>query len=374
MRRRRSCGRGGAAGLCAVLAIAGCSDDGEGAATTEADVDTVITTTESWEALVADVAAESPGVPGVAVAVIAPGVDVAVAAGTAGDDGSSLTPDHPFRISSNTKTFTAAAVLRLVEEGTIGLDDSLAALVDEGLLDPTLVELLAGDGYDVGAIIVQHLLGHTSGLYDYAADVDYQTFVLGAPDQHWERADQVAFAIEHGNPLGQPGEVYAYSDTGYVLLGNILERATDGTLGAALRGLLGFAELGVDSTWLETVEPPPAGVPERAQQFYETQDMSVADPSFDLYGGGGLVSTVADLASFARALLRGEVFDDPRDARRDDRGPAGERGCGGGDGAVPLRSPLPRIVLVEQRLLGNVRHRLSGRRRHDRCVGVPSEP
>ena len=47
-----------------------------------------------------------------------------------------------------------------------------------------------------------------------------------------------------------------------------------------------------------------------ASQFYETQDMVDADPSFDLYGGGGLVSTVADLAVFYDALLGGEVFED----------------------------------------------------------------
>ena len=194
-----------------------------------------------WQQLVDDVAASSPGVPGVALAVLGDGVDVAVAAGSGGPElDDPLTPERPFRIASNTKTFTAAATLRLVEEGAIRLDQPIAELVD-----PALLELLTDDGYDTEAITVAHLLQHTSGLYDYASDVDFQTIVLGDPERHWTRADQVLMAMEGGDPLGEPGEVFAYSDTGYVLLGDIIERATGDTLAAAFRELLRFDELGL---------------------------------------------------------------------------------------------------------------------------------
>ena len=111
--------------------------------------------------------------------------------------------------------------------------------------------------------------------------------------------------------LGAPGAQYAYSDTGYVLLGDLIERATSKSLAAAYRDLLHFDQLGLDQTWLESVEPEPAGTADRAHQFYEDLDTYDADPSFDLYGGGGLVSTVRDLATFYRALLTGGVFADP---------------------------------------------------------------
>lgn len=314
--RRRSSALGGLAGLAAVVVLAACSEDGERSATPSTapvgPVSTAVATAanasdRSWQKLVDEFAAESPGVPGVALAVVAPGIDVAVAAGTgAPEPERPLTPDQPFRVASNTKTFTAAATLRLVEQGAIGLDDPIA-----GLIDSALAGLLDGDGYDTGAITVRQLLLHTSGIYDYASDVDYQTVVLGDITQRWERIDQVRFAVDRGDPLGEPGGQFASSDTGYVLLGDLIERATGDSLAAAYRELLRFDDLGLDETWLETAEPVPDGVADRAHQYYEDLDTYDADPSFDLYGGGGLVSTVDDLAAFYRALLSGEVFQDP---------------------------------------------------------------
>lgn len=304
-------------GVVAVLALAvvlaACSDDdASGPTSIPESTSAPVPTTQPenarpWQELVAEFAADSPGVPGVAMAVITPDLDLAVAAGS-GDPESvePLTADQPFRIASNTKTFTAAATLRLVEDGVIALADPIAARVD-----PALVERLDGDGYDTAAITVEQLLLHTSGIYDFASDVDYQTAVLGELSQHWERFDQVRFATDRGDPLGAPGVQYSYSDTGYVLLGDLIERATDQSLAVAYRELLHFDQLGLDQTWLESLEPEPAGIADRAHQFYEDLDTYDADPSFDLYGGGGLVSTVGDLATFYRALLTGGVFADP---------------------------------------------------------------
>jgi D-alanyl-D-alanine carboxypeptidase len=307
--RRALTARVGLAGLIAASLLFGCTDDDgdRSSASSPPASRTSPPRTDDWQQLVDEFAADSPGVPGVALAVLAPSadIDVTVAAGSAGPD-EPLTPNRPFRIASNTKTFTAAATLRLVESDVIGLDDPIA-----GRIDPELVDLLAGDGYDTDAITVRQLLQHTSGIYDYASDVDYQTVVLGGKgEQHWERVDQVRFAVERGEPIGPPGQQYAYSDTGYILLGDLLERATGRTLGGAYRELLDFDHLGLDHTWLETVERTPPGTADRAHQYYEELDTYAADPSFDLYGGGGLVSTVDDLAAFYRAVFAGGVFAD----------------------------------------------------------------
>jgi len=311
--RGRPVAPGVRATLIAAVVLAACSDDDAGGATsipvsTPAPVST--TQPESavpWQELVAEFAADSAGIPGLAMAVITPDLDLAVAAGSGDpESGEPLAPDQPFRIASNTKTFTAAATLRLVEDGVIGLADPIG-----GRVDPDLVARLDGDGYDTASITVEQLLLHTSGIYDYASDVDYQTEVLGELSQHWERFDQVRFATDQGDPLAAPGAQYAYSDTGYVLLGDVIERATGDSLAVAYRELLHFDQLGLDQTWLESVEPVPAGIADRAHQFYEDLDTYDADPSFDLYGGGGLVSTVRDLATFYRALFTGGVFTDP---------------------------------------------------------------
>jgi D-alanyl-D-alanine carboxypeptidase len=167
----------------------------------------------------------------------------------------------------------------------------------------------------VPAIRVRHLLQHTSGLYDYAEDKTFQAFVVSHPRHRWTRAEQIRFAMTHGRPLFRPGTEQAYSDTGYILLGEMLERLTGRGLAAAYRQLLRFDRLGLDETYLEQREPAPAQAPPRLHQYLGAADTTAVDPTFDLYGGGGLVSTVDDLTRFYRALLGGQVFKKPATLR-----------------------------------------------------------
>jgi D-alanyl-D-alanine carboxypeptidase len=250
--------------------------------------------------------ASTPSIPGEVLLVRAPGVDFAGASGYFDRERRvPLEPDDGFRIASNTKTFTAAAVLRLVEDGRIGLDDPIA-----NHLSPGAAAELAGDGYDTTSITVRHLLTHTSGIYDYATDDEYQAAVVTQPQKRWTRDEQVRFAVDHGDPLSPPGAEVHYSDTGYVLLGEIIERTTGQPLPTAYRTLLGFEDLGLDHTYVETLGRTPPGVGPPAHQYIGDIDFATADPSFDLYGGGGLVSTAADLATFYKALFTDKVFDE----------------------------------------------------------------
>src|SRR3954468_23066113 len=245
-----------------------------------------------------------PAFPGVALAVRAPGFSWSSAAGDADRaTRKPLTSRAPFRIASVTKTFTAAAILRLVEDGKLGLDDPVATH-----LSSSTATLLRRGGYDVGAIRVRNLLQHTSGLFDYADTQAYETSVISHPRHRWSRGEQLRFAMTHGKPLFPAGSNFRYSDTNYILLGEILERRTGLGLASALRTLVGFKRLGLAHTYLETLEPAPAGVGQRAHQYLGTTDATGFDPSFDLYGGGGLVSTVDELARFYRALLEGDVY------------------------------------------------------------------
>jgi D-alanyl-D-alanine carboxypeptidase len=99
-------------------------------------------------------------VPGEILTVRAPGIDQTVATGFADVDAQTpLEPDTPFRVASMTKTFVAAAVLRLVEEGKVNLDDPITDYLSAESLD-----VLRADGYDVDQITVRQLLQHTSGL------------------------------------------------------------------------------------------------------------------------------------------------------------------------------------------------------------------
>jgi D-alanyl-D-alanine carboxypeptidase len=246
-----------------------------------------------------------PSIPGEAVSVRAPGLAVEVARGRA--DLAARTPltvATPFRIASVTKTFLAAAVLRMVERGAFALDRPVADLVA-----PATAAQLAQGGYRPDRITVRMLLDHTAGLFDYATSARYDRANVDQPQRHWTRAEQLALAMQ-GRRVAAPGRRYHYSDTGYVLLGEILERAAGRPLAAAVRDALGFERLGLRHTFWETFEPPPGGSPPRAHQYYGTTfDNATLDASSDLYGGGGLVSTVGDLSRFFRALFDGRVFE-----------------------------------------------------------------
>ena len=266
---------------------------------------------DTW---VADELAAFPELPGEIVLVDSPRAHAVTAQGWADGLGGEepLTAEHEFRIASVTKTFVAATVLRLVEEGELALDDPIAEH-----LPGRFTRLLTDDGYDVDAITVSQLLDHTAGLSDYAAhSADYLSVAAEDVDHRWTPEEQVRFAMDHGDPLGPPGTAYAHADTGYVLVGQIVETVTGRPLADAVRAILDLDGLGLRHTWWERLEPPPAERAPRMHNVFGTLDTTEQDPSVDLYGGGGLVSTADDLARFYEALFGGEVFDDPATLER----------------------------------------------------------
>ncbi len=128
------------------------------------------------------------------------GLDWSGAAGHAARDSDEpLTPRHTFRIASNTKTYVATAILRLAEQGRLSIDDLLAKhLTDEERT------LLTGDGYDLNAITMRHVLSHTSGLDEHAGDPRYEATILANPQYQWTREEQVRRLVEWRDPVGAP--------------------------------------------------------------------------------------------------------------------------------------------------------------------------
>lgn len=255
--------------------------------------------------------AGDPSIPGVQIAVYSPRLhlDWSGASGhVALGGGERLLPDQPFRLASVTKAFTAAVILRLAEQNRLALTDPIEHYVSEDT-----AKLLRSGGYDPAAISVQHLMTHRSGLVDHTNSPAFLESLTAKP-HHWTAREQVALAMTLKGPLNDPGAAYHYSDTGYVLLGEIVERATGRSLARATREQLKFQRLGLATTWWEGQEPEPKKHKPRAHQYVAAGDVDATalDPSFDLYGGGGLVSTTHDLTRFFRAVIRGEIFDQPQ--------------------------------------------------------------
>jgi D-alanyl-D-alanine carboxypeptidase len=138
-----------------------------------------------------------------------------------------------FRIASVTKPFVATIVLELVGEGKLALDDSvehwLPGLVPNG-----------------GNITIRELLNHTSGIYNYVDDPEFEQAEIDDPTHIWAPPQLIAVATSHP-PLFEPGRGWSYSNTNYVILGLVVEAVTGTPLEQQLRGRL-FKPLALGST------------------------------------------------------------------------------------------------------------------------------
>ena len=200
---------------------------------------------------------------------------------------------------------TAAIALRLKERGRLNLDAPIA-----GLLSPAHVDLLRSAGHACDAITPRQLMQHSAGLSDHADDA-YVRDVLADPAHAWTRGEQLRRYTSQPRPIGPPGAKFQYSDTGYVLLGEIIERTAGDSLAAVARRELGFDRLGLATTWWEIAEPAPAGAAPRARQFLGKRDVTDVSATMDLYGGGGLVMSARDLARWTADLFEGRVYERP---------------------------------------------------------------
>ncbi len=217
--------------------------------------------------------------------------------------------EQPALIASNTKTFVAVAILKLIEEGEVKLDDPIFKF-----LSHNSKIVLGKSGYDVYDITIRNLLSHTSGIFDYAGTDKYMQRIKTEPRHRWTRDEQIQLAMSIGRPLGIAGDVFAYSDTNYLLLTEIIETITKREFYLAIRDLIDYKSLGMDATWFSTLENHPDNVGSMVYQYVTSEGLNnhMIDHSFDLYGGGGIASTTKDLAMFLFYLFNGKIFKNPK--------------------------------------------------------------
>lgn len=296
----------------AVLLLTGLAGCGQPAS--EAPATDVLTFMKTTEEKLLGALAQDETLPGASVHIVVPALELDWGVGVGEADANGTVPftaRHPIRISSVTKPFVAAAVLRLQEQGRIELDAPIVRYLTE-----THWEILEHGDYDPGTLTVRHLLTHTSGLVDTFNSQSFQDYFLavldGGATKTFSLEDQLAAAVEGGEPTGAPGERQQYTDTGYILLGAILEQITGQNMALATRSLTGYGSFARNNTWWEIYEAPPAGSLHRARQYYGTFEADgFGDAPFDLFGGGGMISSAEELARFFWALFHDQVFDDP---------------------------------------------------------------
>jgi D-alanyl-D-alanine carboxypeptidase len=193
------------------------------------------------------------------------------------------------RIGSITKQFTAAAIMRLVDEGKLALDD-------------TLGKLLPSAAPPWRSVTLRRLLNHTSGIRSYTS--------LGPRWQRRWREDMTPdtiVALVHDDTLDfKPGAQWRYNNTGYVLLGMIIERASGKSYATYLEEEF-YRPLGLSQTYYCSQRPiikhRAQGYERAASQLVNAEYLSMTQP----FSAGALCSTVGDLVAWQRALTSGRV-------------------------------------------------------------------
>ncbi|PKP38830.1 MAG: serine hydrolase [Bacteroidetes bacterium HGW-Bacteroidetes-15] len=245
----------------------------------------------------------SENIPGILVNITSPklGVEWSGASGLADwEQKVAIGPDQTFRIASVTKTFVAATVLRLWEDNKLSLDDFISKYIS---LEHA--KILEEGGYSPNKITIRHLLSHTSGLGDHTNSGKYTVDFL--KDRHiWSRTETLIDLVTLMEPAGELGAQFSYSDTGYVLLGEIIEKITGKSMGDAMLEQLQLKKLGLKDTYMEEFDGDFTG--KRIHQYHEGFDTYNFHPSLDYFGGGGLLSTSHDLSRFFISLFNHEVY------------------------------------------------------------------
>ncbi|MCZ4556292.1 serine hydrolase [Rhodococcus maanshanensis] len=239
------------------------------------------------------------GVSGVQARVIEPDgqQSVATSGTTDRNTGSPVNSDGYFRMASTSKTLVATVILQLEAEDGLSLDDTV---------DHWLPEVVQGNGNDGSRITIRQLLQHTSGIHDdlpgYTTPEEYyqQRHDLYEPEQ------LVARAVAHA-PAFPPGEGWEYSNTGYVLLDMIIEKATGQPGHQEIDDRI-LRPLGLDQTrWMGTSPtlPQPHA---RAYQFFGPDSVVDVTDQIPVSENLSWVTTTSDENDFFRALLAGRLL------------------------------------------------------------------
>lgn len=199
-----------------------------------------------------------------------------------------IAPEQVFEIGSVTKQFTAAAVLRLAEQGRLALTDPITRFLPD---------------FPTGGrtVTLEHLLTHTSGVPNYT---DLPEWI---PRWREDMSLATLIGLFAGRPLDfEPGQSWSYSNSGYVLLGAAIEKVTGRSYEDYVETEL-FAPLGMTGTRYghqeEVVAGRVAGYVKGPAGWLNAPYLSLTQP----YSAGALMSTVDDLARWSDALEAGRV-------------------------------------------------------------------
>ena len=197
-------------------------------------------------------------------------------------------PDMVFRLGSITKQFTAVSILMLAEQGKLGLQDEITKYLPDY---PTQGR----------HITVEHLLTHTSGIQSYTDMAEW------LPLWRKDFTVQELIGIFKDKPMQfEPGEQWAYNNSGYILLGAIIEKASGRTFQEFVDSRI-FKPLGMKHSYYGSAERV---IPRRIPGYQLGKEGFINAPYLSMtqpYAAGSLLSNVDDLAVWSEAVLAGKL-------------------------------------------------------------------
>ncbi|PFB26168.1 serine hydrolase domain-containing protein [Bacillus cereus] len=239
------------------------------------------------------------GYPGILAKVSKGGKTWSYAAGVA--DLSTKKPmktDFRFRIGSLTKTFTATVILQLAGENRLNLDDSI---------EKWLPSVIQGNGYDDKQITIRQLLNHTSGIANYTGSKDFN---IMDTKKSYTAEELVKMGISMP-PDFAPGKSWSYSNTGYVLLGILIEKVTGNSYAEEIENRI-IEPLELSNTFLTGNSSVIPGTKHargyiQLDRASEPKDVTDYNPSMGS-SAGDMISTADDLNKFFSYLLGGKLL------------------------------------------------------------------
>ena len=211
-------------------------------------------------------------------------------------------PKQPFHSASVGKLATAYVIIRLIERQLISFDTAIHSILDAKILH----NLYVFQGIDYGSkVTLFHLLGHTSGINDYFEGItddrkSILDIVMQQPDHLFTPEELVHYTATKQKAVGKPGDKFLYSDTGYILLGLIIEKIAKKSFFEVLREEV-FNPLGMNDTGLIGYDPI-AKQEHLAPVMVKKQDIRLYKSLSIDFSGGGLFTTLEDLSKLVNGL------------------------------------------------------------------------
>jgi D-alanyl-D-alanine carboxypeptidase len=204
------------------------------------------------------------------------------------------------RVGSTVKMFTATTVLKLMEEGKLNLDDKISSYLQGDVISK--IE-------NADKATIRQLLQHSSGIYNYIQNLKFQTASLNDFIREWKPDDLLKYAYNQ-KAYFQPGEDVRYSNTGYILLGILIEKIEGKPFYKVFEDKI-FIPFGLTMTKFAAEDHIPYGIVRGYIDMYSNLQVTESTyfSGWDYYtADGGLISNPYDMSIFFQLLMNGQII------------------------------------------------------------------